>query len=219
MIHFLYTDVRPLNDDELFNRYYDSLSAERQKKTDAFRFRKDKNLSLGAGILLDEGLKKYGLCEKEMTCGTYENQKPYFKNRPDIHFSVSHSGAFAAAAFSDGEIGIDIEEIKESDLKIAKRFFAEDEYSYLENTADNNLRNHEFYRLWTLKESFMKITGKGMQLPLDSFCIHIDGSDISVQSSIDDNFYFYESSMIDGFCASLCSHKKDEIIKTDILNF
>lgn len=219
MIHFLYMCVRPLNDDELFKYYYDNLSAERRKKTDAFRFRKDKNLSLGAGILLNEGLKKYGLSEKEMTYGTYENQKPYFKDRPDIHFSISHSGVFAAAAFSDGDIGIDIEEIKETDFKIAKRFFAEDEYNYLENITDKNLRNREFYRLWTLKESFMKITGKGMQLPLNSFCIHIDSNDISVESSIDDKFYFYESSMIDGFCASLCSHKKDEIIKTDILNF
>ena len=38
---------------------------------------------------------------------------------------------------------------------------------------DEHKRCEEFYRLWTLKESFMKVTGLGMKLPLDSFCFQL----------------------------------------------
>lgn len=218
MIEFLYADVSPLNDDEIFRTFYENASSERRKKIDAFRFRKDKNLSLGASVLLDAGLKSFGLCEKEMVYGTCENGKPLFKNRPDIFFNISHSGNVAAAAFSDGEIGIDIEKIGNADLKIAKRFFSRDEYRYLESLSEEK-SGSEFYRLWTLKESFMKITGLGMKLPLNSFCIRTENG-VSVEcGDINDDFYFYEFDEIDGFRASICSHKKNEKLKISCISF
>ena len=216
MVQIIYADVSPLNDDDIFNAFYESASEERQKKTDSFRFRKDKNLCLGASAVIDSGLRKYNLCEKEMTYGTYENQKPYFKNAPEIHFNISHSETMAAAAFSDGKIGIDIEKIKDADLKIAKRFFAEEEYKYLGRFTDKEKQNREFYRLWTLKESFMKVTGLGLKLPLNQFCINIDENGVSVKYDNAEKDYFFYEYCIKGYCISVCS--ENEIKKPDIVS-
>lgn len=212
MIHILYADVQPLNDDKIFQHFYNNVSEERQNKINSFRFRKDKNLSLGASVLLDEGLKKYyGLREKNMTYGSRKNKKPYFINAPEIFFNVTHSETMAAVVFSGGEIGIDIEKINGADLKIAKRFFAEEEYNHI-LSAEN--QSKEFYRLWTLKESFMKVTGLGLQLPLNQFCIKFNENKIYADCDvIKDKLYFYENNSVDGYCLSVCSGS--EIINPD----
>ena len=50
-VYILDSDI--LNDDEIYNKLYSALSSYRQEKIEHFRFRKDKNLSLGAGVLID----------------------------------------------------------------------------------------------------------------------------------------------------------------------
>lgn len=216
-----YADVSPLDNDEIFNTFFDSVSGYRQKKINAFRQRKDKNLSLGATLLLDTALREYSLFEKDMIYGEYENHKPYFKNRPDMHFNISHSGNVAVAVISESEVGIDIEKIKEFDLKIAKRFFAQEEYEFVENMPSKDERNKAFCRLWTLKESFMKITGKGMQLPLNSFCFHFENDKPSVEyNEAAGEFYFYEYDYIKGYRLAVCSQneiKNPQIISIGFL--
>ena len=51
----------------------------------------------------------------------FDGKKPVLKNGTK-HFSISHSGKFAALAFSDYNCGIDIEEVKLREFeKISKR--------------------------------------------------------------------------------------------------
>ena len=215
MIFVLYADVKPLNDDELFEHFYKNISETRQKKINAFRMRKDRNLSLGASVLLDCGLDKlFGLREKEMQHGITETGRPFFENRPDIHFSVSHSGAKVTVAFSDGEIGADIEEIKNADLKIAKRFFNEKEYEYLNSITDSEKQTAEFYRLWTMKESYTKLTGFGLKMPLNSFCIEINENNASCGETV-----FYEHDGINGYRLSVCSRNKNEKPEIGCISF
>lgn len=57
-------NVEALNDDFLARSAYDRLSKARKSKADLFVFRKDRNLSLGAGLLLDFALRSFGLHEK-----------------------------------------------------------------------------------------------------------------------------------------------------------
>ena len=49
-----------------------------------------------------------------------------------------------------------------------ERFFTENEVNYL-NSFGNEEKIEEFFRLWTMKESYMKMTGEGMRLSLDRF--------------------------------------------------
>ena len=75
-------------------------------------------------------------------------------------------------AISDMDVGVDVEYIdSEIDLNISKHYFYSGEYENImnaENPAD------EFFKYWVLKESYMKYTGLGMNLELDSFEIIIN---------------------------------------------
>lgn len=203
-----YLNVEFLNDDDIFNKNLEQMSEYRQRKINAFRFRKDKNLSLGAGILIDRGLEKYGLSESKMKIITGKNGKPYFADSPEIFFSISHSGSMAAAAFSENEIGCDIEKIAVHDLSIAKRFFTEKENDFIISAPDEAEMQCRFVRVWTLKESYIKATGHGMSLPLNSFEIipsTVISEDLSLSLSTGGKTYrFQEFGEIPDYCLAVC---------------
>lgn len=93
--------------------------------------------------------------------------KPYFPDHPQVHFSISHSGGHWGCAFSEGNVGFDLQEIRKADTeKIAKRFF-----STGENAAIAAAENPElaFFEIWTAKESYVKFTGLGLSSGMGSF--------------------------------------------------
>ena len=107
-----------------------------------------------------------------------ERGKPYFQDRSLPRFSISHSGEYVVCALSKHEVGCDIQimEGKDSDrtLKIGKRFFSEREFLDMERAEDPQ---DYFYRIWTIKESYIKALGEGLSLPLDSFYVEISEGD------------------------------------------
>lgn len=87
------------------------------------------------------------------------NGKPKLLNVPNLYFNISHSGDWVFCAFSDFEIGIDVERIEDAKMNIAKKYYNKLEYEKL-NCIDNVMeRNELFYLLWTLKESYLKNMG------------------------------------------------------------
>lgn len=153
----------------------DRLSVERQQKIKARRFEKDRLQALGAGLLLDYGLREYGLREREVSMTFKGNGKPYLADYPDIRFNLSHSGSMVMAVFSDREAGCDVERLSQARMSVAQRFFTEEETAYLEAQNSDAERNQMFFRLWTLKESYLKATGEGMRMALNSFRICLEG--------------------------------------------
>lgn len=183
-------DVRDLDNDALFKHYYNLMPRDRQKKIDTYLFKKDKKLSLGVGILLMLALDKMGLDINNLNFVEKHNKKPYIKNQK-IFFNLSHSEDKVLCAIASSEIGCDIEKIQDIDLMIAKRFFYNEEYELLLSQSVQEKQNDLFYRLWTLKESFMKITGLGFHLPLNKFCILFDGDQIGVRQNLNSKKYFF----------------------------
>lgn len=95
---------------------------------------------------------------------------------PQIEFSVSHSGDFGLIALTIGvPVGIDIEEInpRVETLRLAERFFARAETRELCDLPTDD-QTAGFYRGWTCKEAYIKATGRGLSMPLDSFAVTID---------------------------------------------
>ena len=208
----LYTaDVGCLADKELYNKALAAVPPSRREKIGRYHFDRDKYLSLGAFSLLRHALAERGIpMPPDFSVG--ENGKPYIENVP-VHFNLSHSGTFALCAVSDHEVGCDIERIARADLKIAKRFFTASEYASILAAPTEDEQNIVFFRLWTLKESFLKVTGQGMRLPLDSFEItRNDHGVIRVRQSFDDKQYRFETyDGIDGYAAAVCVIDDNEI--------
>ena len=166
MIKLAYCNVENLD----LKKAYGLVSKNRQEKIDFYRFENDKKLSAGAYLLLKKLLSEENITNPLFKTG--KHGKAYISNHENIHFNLSHSGKVVLCAISDREVGIDIEYIDpEIDLNIAKHYFYNSEY---ENIMKAENRFEEFFKYWVLKESYMKYTGLGMNLELDSFEIVID---------------------------------------------
>lgn len=166
MIKVAYCNVEDLD----LGSAYDLVSKKRQEKIDFYRFENDKKLSCGAYLLL-----KKMLAEVDITNPVFETEKygkAYISNHENIYFNLSHSGKIVLCAISDMEVGVDVEYIDPKiDLNIARNYFYNGEY---ENIMKAQNRADEFFRYWVLKESYMKYTGIGLNLKLNSFEILIE---------------------------------------------
>lgn len=160
-----YANTKMLEQEEVFRQFFCSLSKERQQKIEMIKAEGGRRSSLGAWAMVDHGLQQmYGVCEREIIIAYGAHGKPYVKDRPEIHFNLSHSGDYVLAAFGPVEIGCDIQQTMQGTRndRIAARFFTEAEQQALAEGMD-------FYRIWARKESYIKCTGNGMACDLRSF--------------------------------------------------
>ncbi len=95
----------------------------------------------------------HGLDLNKLKISENEHGKPYFDDI-EINFSISHSNDAVLCAVSKSFIGADVEKIGDIRDKILKSF------SHLEQEQVKSPK--DFYKLWTLKESFAKLTGNGL---------------------------------------------------------
>ena len=146
---------------------------------------KEHNIEKKQGSAL---IKKEVLGEREIL--KRESGKPYCR---DLFFNISHSGDFVLLAVSDFEIGIDIEKIRDVDLKISDRCF-EEKVSTKE----------EFFSMWTQKESIIKYLGKTI----------ISMKNINVK---DYEKLLKTSDFFEGYAFCICSEDKSEIEFEEIL--
>ncbi len=88
---------------------------------------------------------------------TYEsNGKPFFEDYPDFYFNISHCEDLVAVAVSKKPVGVDIEILRDVNLKIAGRFFSVKETRTTQTSRD-------FLYVWTRKEALLKRTGEGLK--------------------------------------------------------
>ncbi|MEG1612601.1 MAG: 4'-phosphopantetheinyl transferase superfamily protein [Clostridia bacterium] len=92
----------------------------------------------------------------ELAISSGNNNKPYFKDYPNIRFSMSHSADLVVLAMADTEVGIDIEFNKPRDYEnVVERHFFEGEKKEIVDLST-------FYKFWTRKEAFLKFTSEGL---------------------------------------------------------
>jgi 4'-phosphopantetheinyl transferase len=134
-----YMDVSELESKNIFDTYMLQMSTYRQEKINTLKFDRDKELSLGAGILLMKCLKEYGIEESRCKYKVAEHGRPYiseydFSNisesdnanmmehkelniseHDNIEFNLSHSGRIAAIAI-DNTIDVNDVDNKNGDI-------------------------------------------------------------------------------------------------------
>jgi len=110
-------------------------------------------------------------------------------NNPDtIRFNLSHNNHLIIIAVCvNDDIGCDIEnpQRKVNIEPITRRFFAKQEHSELTNLQGQE-QQQRFFEYWTLKEAFVKATGVGISLGLDTF--YFDFNKRSKNHTININF-------------------------------
>lgn len=187
------------------------VSPERQRQVTRYRRPFDGHRSLMGDIL-----SRLAICSglqvqnEKLHFGKNEFGKPLLDDPPGYHFNVSHSGDWVVCVFADHLVGIDIERIKSIEYSIAERFFAPTEFGDLMGKPGDQKLTY-FYQLWTLKESYIKAVGRGLSIPLNSFCFNI-GEDGQISVQFEDEafrFYFYQNFVGESHIMSLCSLRNE----------
>lgn len=212
-------DITPLYEPVLFDTVYRSVSDERKSKTDGLRFLRDKCLSLGAEYLLMHALSEKGINYGSVHIIRDADSKPYIEGNP-FFFNISHAGERAVCVLSSFPAGCDVERIRPIDLRIADRFFSPDEAGSVRMQATREEKERMFFRLWTLKESFIKCTGTGLRRPLGSFSVVFGPDGPLLRQPDDGNRYrLFEYGAEDGYQCALClkyAGKEDALLENRI---
>ena len=126
--------------------------------------------------------------------------KPFFSMvYPDLHFSLSHSGAYGACAFARQPVGLDMQIHTNCDgAKIAKRFFHPEEQAYLAQQGQA-----AFFAVWVAKESYVKYTGEGISGGFGQFAV----ADANGLKYAIDGVCFRHWPVIPGYSLCLCARE------------
>lgn len=175
------------------------VSLERKVKALKYVERIDYALSLLAYCLLKVGIyRETGISLADYTTFKYSaNNKPHIDG-VNKHFNMSHCIKCVGAAISDFDIGIDVE----SDKNVTDNLI-----NYTMNSNEIiQIKNNKklFYRYWTNKESYLKLTGNGINV----FLTKLDFSSFKENNFDYKGIHFY-SNKEDSYSLSVCS--KDEI--------
>jgi 4'-phosphopantetheinyl transferase len=164
-----------------------------QADTDELHFLAEELLSYGL-------LKEKGIIYRNESVSRNPWGKPSLKNHPGIQYNVSHSGSCAACVISDTHIvGIDVERIRTFSPYAAAKVCSPEE---LKGIYSNEDANREFFRYWTLKESYVKAVGMGISYPMK--CVNFEiGTNGEVISPLPGCSFLLMEDM-EGFVTAVC---------------
>jgi 4'-phosphopantetheinyl transferase len=160
-------------DPEQYERLSQSLSSDEQARADRFKFERDRRRYVVGRVALRNILASYTGCRAEEICFAYgPNGKPMLADSTaagSLEFNASGSEELAVCAVTVGKsVGVDIEFCR----PIADNDFLDQCLTTAERKAlcalEPELKLAAFYRLWTLKEAFLKATGQGLSRPMSS---------------------------------------------------
>ena len=151
--------------DDFGDNARDGLPESETKRAEQFRMPRRRQEYVGGRVLLRTLLEKFtGRARDSHKILTTDSGKPYCVDGPAV--SIAHSDDTVVCAVAvDGEIGIDVElPTRPRDAaKIARRFFTEEEATWIVEDPDTR-----FLTLWVIKEAWLKATGAGIAGGLDS---------------------------------------------------
>ncbi len=174
-------NVDALDNEELYENSYNALPLWRKEKCDSYLFPKDRKLSLGAGLVLQKAFEDYGFDLHKANIQKSKEGKLFCTNFP-LSFNLSHSGNRACGIFSAqseitqrNPLGIDIEEITKTSLfnECYDFLFHKEEQEYIESQINMSYteKTKLFYRIWTLKEAYLKALGTGLGISPSSIIL------------------------------------------------
>lgn len=91
------------------------------------------------------------------------SRRPFFPTLP-LDANWTHSGNLCVLAYSfEARVGVDVEFHRDRSLKLAKRFFSEPEWEWIESLSVDSFQEEEaksaFFKLWCRKEAYFKCAG------------------------------------------------------------
>ncbi|MCL2603347.1 MAG: 4'-phosphopantetheinyl transferase superfamily protein [Defluviitaleaceae bacterium] len=155
---YLYEHNQIINN-SLIERLIQNMPKERQEKALKYKKTIDRDFCAIGYWLLCKGLKnEYNIIENlQLDYSKYG--KPSLSAYPEIHFNISHCDAGVACVVSTVETGIDMQDIRPYNPAVARRVCTAEEMEQLEKSKNPEIL---FCKLWTIKESSIKMCGASL---------------------------------------------------------
>lgn len=190
-LYLLHASFEEALDTDVWSHYLELLPENLKAEVLKYKRWQDRYNSLFGKLLVYVGY--YIFCGKELSFFDFMRDaygKPYIKEG-NLNFNISHSYWKVICGFSLNAVGVDIEEIKDIDLKEFGDVFSARE------TAE--IKKHgilKFYEFWTKKEAASKALGKGFSVSFQEIII---GEDHAVYKDL----YWYTSTyrLRESYCA------------------
>ena len=163
--------------------------------------------SINSLKLLKIGLNEFGIDLFREDLVYNEFGKPSLK-RKDIFYNISHSGKYVTCAISNKIVGIDIQKHIEKFEEIIS-FFSISEKEYLASIPFQKLLIKEFFKIWTVKESYVKVLGRGLYKELDSFSLFLDKKKIIDEGRIVKDILYKNFSISEEYTMSVVASSDD----------
>jgi 4'-phosphopantetheinyl transferase len=196
-------------------KFFQYLSVECVNKIKRFKKREDKLRSaiseLGIRFIANH---IYDIKREDISFEKTLYGKPFIKNMENFHFNISHSENWVVFAIDQQPIGIDIEKIQCIDLEVANLCLSCSELRILSSkTYEEGLQY--FYELWTLKESYVKATGEGLNKDMKEVAFNLDNHwPLLVNPTLGGEFYFNRYNLDTNYKLAVSS--KNNIFPTEI---
>lgn len=155
---FYELDIKNLNTDT-YNEFFNLLTENRKEYILSFKDEKRRMLSVAAEMLVKKAVSElYAIPVSDVILEKNAMGMPEIQNK-DIKISISHSEDMAVCALDNLPIGIDIEKIREINLKSAERFCNHAELDYIYRAENQKTSVFRFFEIWTAKEAEYKRNG------------------------------------------------------------
>jgi len=164
-----------------------TISTQRREQALRYKHKQGQRLCVAAYLLLKRALcKEEGILENPIF--EYgEHGKPFIVGHPELHFSLSHCKEAAACVLSHKPVGIDVESIGRYRDSVARYAMSEAEMSRILHADRPEV---EFTRLWTMKESLLKLTGEGINDNMKKVLDGVPSSAFTIVEPLGKNYIY-----------------------------
>ena len=191
-------------------RFESTLSGEEKARADRFHFQNDRSRFVVARGSLRALLGKYLQRSPAALAFSYgQHGKPALAGpeaSPGLSFNVSHSSSLAVYAIArNRNLGIDVEHVRPESAgeNIAERYFSAREFSELRKLPPE-AKVRGFFNCWTRKEAYLKATGLGLRIPLDSFAVSLaPGQPAQFLEGVESCWHLSAYEPVEGYAAAI----------------
>lgn len=187
-------------------RWIPLLDKCRQERLSAVRHGGEYLRSISAGLLLRHAFLQSGYSQEQWRQARIiygEYGKPGIRDLENFRYSISHSEGWVICAAAQTPVGADIQRKRPWKLQTAKRFFAGDEYDRIVGLETDAAQTECFYKMWTAKESCVKLTGRGVGAGISQYVTDSDFRHIRVEGASPFPIRIYDT--ITDYTVCICS--------------
>ncbi len=214
-------DIRQVSKSK-YEELLPDVSRERYERLLQYHQEPDRVRGLVGELLILRAVKEeLGLEKNQISFDSVERGKPVLHGYPEFHFNVSHSKDLVLCAIGSSPVGVDVQSLIIKPDRLISKCLTEKEQAAMHNLPDGK-KSEYMTTLWCRKESYMKMTGKGLALPMNLIEFDLLSNTVALlydAGMIQEVCYLTEPQISDEYKASICMRTKEDLVVIRDINF